>query len=395
MPHFSWRGVTITGTIKRGVLFAASIHHVDELLLRRGIACISCSKKKRQLLVRRITYRDQVTLLKQLATLLRAGILVPDALGLVAEYVVHPGLQEYVYQSAERLKSGQSLGQALNPTSPFNSLVMQLLHIGNESGDLIQTIEIAADYIDTQRLFYAQLRAALLMPLITCIFVIGLIWAMFAFLLPSIASIFSSFNNQLPYTTEILLRISDIVRNPYVGISFSIIILIGGVIIWLVKRSMIIIDSFLLKMPYIGTIMRERLIVLSLRSLSSLLRSGMRLHAALEILSESVVHNVLKKDLIHIAHEVISGASLSDACASAHGGIFLPDIISMIRIGEESNAVSDMLEVCASSYHERLCRRLTKIATLMQPCLIIVLGLVIALLVMAVYAPIMQLADLI
>lgn len=395
MPHFSWRGVTITGAFKRGTLFAVSPDHVDQLLLRRGIACTYIKSRKSFLVMRRIQYADQSALLHQLATLLHAGILVPDAFLLIAEYSTHPALQEYMYQSAEALKAGKSLRDALSHNSPFNTLIMHLLHIGHESGDLVKAVEVAAHYVEMQKTFYAQVRNALFMPCITGLFVIALIWSMFAFLLPHIATIFTSFQNELPPTTQILMRMSEYARNVYVigGLFFSIMLLI--LLCIYIKRSSRLFDVYTLKIPCIGNLLRERLVVISLRSLASLVRSGMRLHAALEIVHDSISHHVLKEDLAHISTEVASGASLSDACISASGNIFSSETVAMMRIGEETNALAEMLETSAQTRQEYLSKQLARLSMLIQPILIVILALVVMMLIIAIYLPIMNLADLV
>jgi general secretion pathway protein F len=397
MPQFKWHGVTLTGSVQRGVTCALSIEQLDEQLIRRGIAPLSITERRHWFIHKKsISYAQQVALFNQLSVLLYAGIRVPEAFMLVAQHSDHVFMQEYVYYLGSTLQRGASLGDALHDRkSLFSPMVVALLSVGYESGQLAKAIEAVAKYLETMHYFYGKMRAALLMPLITAVFVVVLIVGIFVFLVPYLSSLFASFNTKLPATTQTILRVSTALRSWYSVVIIGACI-VGLMSTWqLLKRSVRLKlwwDTFIVHIPFVGLMYGEWQLMTYIRALTCLLEGGMTVHQALGVVHRMTGCSLLSADAAFIADAVGGGASLSSAFAATTSGIFKPDLIAMVLVGEESNKMMDLLNTIAQTYHERLAARLHKIAALMQPMVVVMLGLVVMVLIVAVYMPIMQMA---
>jgi type II secretory pathway component PulF len=397
MPRFSWRGVTLDGSMHRGTTCAISAEKLDEQLLQRGIAATSVTESKSWFVRKSVSYADQVALFAQLATLLEAGVRVPDAFILVAQYSEHAYLQEYVHDIGTTLQYGSSLGDALEQNrAPFSDMVVSLLSVGYESGQLAQAIAALAKYLETVRRFYGQMRAALLMPLITLLFVVCLIVGIFVGIVPYLSGLFASFNVPLPASTQTMLTISAAMRTWYMLLFLAC----GGILIigfWqYAKRSSRLklrFDQILARTPFIGKAFCEWQLITYMRALLCFLEGGMNIHQALGLVQRLTHKGILHADARFIADAVGGGATLSSALTATTSGIFKPDLVAMVLVGEESNSIIALLGTITTIYHERLTVRLNRITTLMQPLMVIILGLIVLILVVTVYMPIMQMAQ--
>jgi type II secretory pathway component PulF len=294
------------------------------------------------------------------------------------------------------LQKGTNLYDALMKNScPFNTMTIALLQVGYESGKLADTTYAIAQYLTTLQSFYKNMRHALYMPLITFIFVLLLIIGIFVYVIPYLLGLFASFNTQLPPSTALLIRISTYMRSWY-----SIGIMIGSIGISSIIRYCIYYfpyckhywDATMIHTPWMGIIIKEWYIASIMRALGTLIESNMTVSQALIIIQPMIHNHTILHEWVRVTQLVEAGSSLTDALASTQHDIFESDLIAMVAVGEESNKLADFLYKIAAIYHERLINRLNRISSLMQPMAIIILGLVVMILIIAVYMPIIQMA---
>lgn len=396
MPYYWWRGVTLTGGIKKGKLFARSLEHLDELLLKRHIALLS-GKAAKQWVKWPIRLHDQIQLFQQLATLIDAGVLIPDALIIVANQIEHYQLQEKMHVVAEVVHAGVPLSMAFMQTGTIdNPIIIQLIKAGEESGRLSYVLDAICSHLTATQDFYRRLRSALLLPGITLLFFLVIVLIIFTAIMPKFIDIFTSMHTKIPPLTQNLLSVSSFLRSAWMGLLVSVaafVIIIG----WRLTRRGVgrrVLDWIWLKSPLIGPLMTYRFLSYSMRALTVLLEGGMPLDTALHTVRDSLKNHIFKKYLSQLEQDVHGGCSLSEAMIRSEEGLFSQDIIAMIEVGEESGRLPILADRVALTYHARVMQRLSLITTLLQPMVMIILGLLVALLIFAVYGPIFNMSHI-
>ncbi len=395
MPYFKWRGVDITGTFRQGKLSARSPKHLDTLLFKRGVALLTSSPAYLFWFSRTIRLPLKIVWLRQLTVLVQSGILLPDALAIVADQLNHPVLQDVVHSIAESVCSGVPLHSAMQQHKRIvGPIVIQLMQVGQESGKLVDALDGAVLYLEMENDFYTKLRSALLMPLLAGLFLVGITLVIFGVIVPRFVDVFSSLQQDIPPLTQLMLRISLFIRSWRLLFCIGIIVLLY----WLMKRYFKtptgkgVRDRLLLRLPFIGSIIQQQLLAYTLQSLALLESSGIDLVLALRIVAHSIDNVVLKEQLDYLSYEVSSGKSLSEAMHGSAYSLFTDDVIAMVHIGQESGNISVLLEKSAQVYREKVSRQLYLFSIFLQPFLIIMLGIFVTMLIFAVYVPMVNLA---
>jgi type IV pilus assembly protein PilC len=395
MPYYRWRGVELTGNIKKGVLFARSVEHLNHLLIKREIALLTCKPAHRYFKMP-IRLSDKQKVFAQLATLIDAGIRVPEALDIVANQVDHAGLQEIMHDIARQVAEGVSLSSALSVYPHIaNQIMVQLVKAGEESGQLAQMLNALCNHLDTMQDFYRQIRSALLLPVITLLFFLGILMIIFIVIMPRFIDIFTSMNKNIPPLTQWLLHISDFMRSPVMGLLCAVIALIV-VFMWRFTRSgkgRSFLDRLLLRTPLISTILQQRFLAYVMQTLSVLLAGGMPLLQALTVVRSSIKNSQFASQVEILIGEIESGSSLSDAMARHVDHILSQDVIAMVEVAEASGRLPFLLDRVAHAYQNRVHQRLAWFTLLLQPTVMIILGLLVALLIFAVYGPILSMSS--
>jgi type IV pilus assembly protein PilC len=327
---------------------------------------------------------------------LRAGVLLPNVLEVIAQQLNNPIMYDILLRIGHDVQQGVSFGKALEKYPVLRDpIVVVMLVAGHESGNIINAIENVALYFHKQHIFNKNLRAALAMPFLTLLFFIGISFFIFVFIIPRFAEMFNSLQQELPPLTQCMISISEFIS------SYSMIYLIIfiTITIFCIQRYFITAhgknkwNSILNNIPFVGTIVWQHHMCQALQALALLVMSGVPLVAALKIVSESVEHDIVRVQLHNVYHDVASGQLLSSAMAATM--LFLPEVIALIYVGQESGTLGHSLEAAALVYNDKVEESLRRFVFFLQPCVIILLGLLVTLLIFAVYSPIMQLSHVI
>lgn len=395
MPYYRWQGIDVTGSDKKGVLFATSIDHLDRLLIKREIALLRARQIKRWI-KKPITLSDRAKAFSQLATLIDAGILLPDALDIVANQVDHVELQEIMHIIAKQVMEGSSFSAVLTDyPAVANHLIIQLIKAGEESGQLAQVLDAVCTHLHMMQDFYRRIRAALLLPAITLLFFGSIFLLIFIVIIPRFIALFTAMGTAIPPLTYYLIKISDFIRSWYMVLFITVILLISS-ILWRFTRQTAgrkILDIMLLRLPYIGRIMQYRFLAYSMQALSILLAGGIPLLQALTIVGTGNQNYCFKQQVRLLAMDIETGSSLSDAMARHTAGIFSQDIVAMVEVAEASGRLPLLLDRVAQVYDTRVAERLAWLTLLIQPLIMLILGLLVAILILAVYGPILSLSS--
>ncbi len=393
MPYFKWVGVDRLGVTKKGKQAAHSPQELSELLFRRNVALLRCRPLYVVSALWPINARTKSDLFTRKAKLLRAGVLLPTVLKIVGQQSGNPILYDILCAVNNDIHHGISLGKALEKHHIVaDPIVTVMLTAGNESGNIIHAVENVAIYFHKQHVFNKNIRAALAMPFLTLLFFIGISCFIFICIIPRFADMFSSLQQELPALTRTMIEVSNFIRSS----AMVYLVIFLAIVAFCLYRYCISIgkqrwDSFVDHVPCIGKVMWQHHMCQALQALALLVNSGVPLVTGLAIVGQSVQHFSIKSTLASLHHDVASGQLLSAAMVTAEN--FLPEVIALIHVGEESGTLGQALESAALVYNDSLEEQLKRFVFFLQPIVIILLGLLVTTLILAVYLPIMQLSQ--
>ncbi len=394
MPYFSWKGVDLAGNTVRGVQFAHSSAHLATQLHNQNIALLVGRQRRRLFARRGVPGSAQVRVFKELASLLRAGILSPQALVLLADQASHEQLKDNLHATAQAVQCGGTLAQSLADHTSFGVLAVAIVEAGERSGNVIHALEQVYDYLSFTQQFRKKISAALILPAITFAFFVVVVLIIFIFIVPHVVSTFATMMPTLPDATQRLLMVSNAICSVQtwvvlVGLlagSSAVSVLARRRPRWRIQR-----DAFLLKLPMIGSFIRMRALVSFLRAFALLCEGGVHVVPALRVAVHALGNYSLRERVGNVLRAVECGSTLAQALHCAPD-LFPEDVIAMVCVGEESGELAPVLAHAAANHQERLYVQLAWWTTLVQPLLMIILGACVALLIFCVYLPIFDLS---
>jgi general secretion pathway protein F len=390
MPIFQYRGYRPDGSEVAGTLEATSLKEAVLRLKDGGLY----PKDVQEAIYRKrfgLFQRPDAALLpsttRQLSTLLTSGVTLMEALTSISEE--NKGFwKNMLVHIKERIASGSSFSKALEDYKEiFPEFYVSMVASGEAGGNLDRVLSRLADFLEAQHSLKSKVKASMIYPVIMiCIGFIVLSF-LFTFVIPKITRIFKDTESALPFITVVLINISDIFQNYW---WLLIGILLGSVFGFrrLKEKNRLFIDRLILHLP--GNVLQSLYFGRFARTLGSLLEGGLPVLKALELAAKSIGNKMLEIKVIDAGKRVAEGVRLS---ASLEG--FPPVLLQLITTGERSGKLVEILKNAADSYEEEFSRRVQKVLSLLEPAMILFMGLIVGLIVFAVLLPIFQLNQLI
>lgn len=329
---------------------------------------------------------------QQFVTLIRAGLPILKGLDLLADRLTDPKLGQYVKAVRDEVKTGALLSDAFQHQGIFPAMYVTSVLAGEKSGALSEVLE---RYISYQRLALSvrkKLMLSLLYPSLLIVMVACMIVFLVTYVVPNFAQLYSSMSAQLPAMTRILIAVGTTARS-YILLAVAVVVgLVIGFRVWSRSASaQLKIDAVKLRVPAFGDIWVKYQVAQFARVLSTLLVGGIPLVQALETAAESLGTPLLMKALDKSKRMVKEGQTLSSSLHST--GIFPGLAIDMIEVGESTGALPAMLSSVAEFYEDDVNTRMTAVLALIEPAIMIFMGIFVAFVLVALYLPIFSLAD--
>lgn len=329
---------------------------------------------------------------QQFVTLIRAGLPILKGLDLLADRLTDPKLGQHIRAVRDEVKTGALLSDAFQHQGIFPPMYVTSVMAGEKSGALSEVLE---RYITYQRLALSvrkKLLLSLLYPSLLIVLVACMIVFLVTYVVPNFAQLYSSMSAQLPAMTQILIAVGTTARS-YILLGVAILVALAvGFRIWSRREAaQLRLDAIKLRIPAFGDIWVKYQVAQFSRVLSTLLIGGIPLVQALETAAESLGTPLLKKALDKSKRMVKEGQTLSSSLHST--GIFPSLAIDMIEVGESTGALPAMLSSVAEFYEEDVATRMTAVLALIEPGIMIFMGIFVAFVLIALYLPIFSLAD--
>jgi type IV pilus assembly protein PilC len=392
---FLWEGTDRNNRNVRGEAKAASEAVVTSNLRRQGIRI---SKLKRQTFRggSRVNEKDITFFTRQLATMLKAGVPLLQSFEIIARGHKNPRFARLMMDIKGRIEAGSSLSQAFREhPGQFDALYCNLVGAGETSGMLDGILDRLATYKEKILAIKSKIKSALFYPISVLTVAIVVVWVIMVWVIPAFKQVFTNFGANLPAPTLMVIAVSDFVVTWW-WLIFGMVA--AAVIAFLVlhRRSAafrFLIDRLSLKLPIVGAIVEKATIARWTRTLATMFAAGVPLVESLDAVAGASGNAVYAAGTRKIQTEVATGTSLTNAMHNT--GLFPQMVIQMTQIGEESGSLDGMLSKVADFFEREVDDAVAALSSLLEPIIIVFLGVVIGGLVVAMYLPIFKLGAVI
>ena len=403
MPVFAYRGLAPNGRNVAGVIDADSARNARGKLRELGIFPTDLTEEEAAArgvggnwqwlpsFSRGIKPTELALLTRQLSTLLGAGVQLTEALGTLSEQSERPHVKRILSQVRERVREGSSLADAIavHPEI-FNDLYVGMVRVGETAGALEPVLDRLADYGERQAEFVGKVRGALTYPIIMIVAGMLIMGVLVTYVIPQVATIFEQQNAALPLMTRILIGLSNFLSNYWLLILIALVGGAAGIMFGLsTKAGRRFYDQWVLRMPFIGPTVTRIVCARFARTLATLLESGVQLVPALTAVKRVVSNGLLAEAIEQSRESIREGHGMGDTLHRSH--LFPPLLIEMIKIGERSGELEQMLQRVADNYEREVDASLGQLTTLLGPIMTVMMGAVILIMMLSILQPILQL----
>lgn len=396
---FTYKAIDQSGTPREGTVEAQNTESAIETVQGRGytvIAVEGLNDKKSALDIeitwfQRVSNKEVVILSRQIATLFEAQVSALRVFRLLGAEAENKMLQKILNEVSDELQGGSSISRALaNHPDVFSSFYVSMVKSGEESGTLEKTFMYLADYLDRMYQVVSKAKNALIYPAFVIAIFLAVMILMLTMVIPRIASILTDSGQELPIYTKIVIGLSDFLTN-YIGL-IAIFLAIGTVVLIQFKKTAVgrrAIDEFKLSIPFIGDLYQKLFLTRVCDNISTMLTSGISMVQALEVTSDVVDNDVYKEIIDNTLIDVKGGRSFADAISEYPE---IPGILSqMAKVGEETGKLGEILSTLSTFYQREVNNTVDTLIGLIEPAMIVLLGLGVGVLLASVLMPIYNL----
>ena len=400
MPVFNYQARTRKGDIQTGRVEASSLQSASEILQRNNLIVVALEAiseapiyARNLALFERVGRKDLVVFSRQLATLFRAEVPLVSSLRTIAAQTTNNALRSTLASIAADVDGGTSLSEALrrNP-KVFSGFYVHMIHAGEATGKLSDILEYLANHEERQYHLVSKIRGAMIYPIVVIVAFVVVAILMLTFVVPQLTSIIAETGQELPLMTKIIVASSDFARN------FWYIVILGAIgmpiLTWRYLKTPQghkIWDQVQLRLPILGPIFRNMYLFRFAESLSSLIKGGIPIAEALSI-SADIVRNSVFRTIILDAQAHVRRGELIGSTFKLYKEM-PPLVTQMVSIGEQTGKLDAILGNVGSFYQKEVDTTLDNITSLLEPILILVLGVGVGVLVLGVLMPIYNLTN--
>ncbi len=396
---YVWEGADKRANRVNGEMRATSIALVKADLRRRGISPSKIRKKSGVLFatgLKPVKAKDIALFSRQLATMMSSGVPLVQSFDIIGKGSDHSGMQALVANIKLDIEGGSSLAQALSKhPRQFDELFCNLVAAGEQAGILENLLNKIAVYKEKTEAIKGKIKKAMFYPTAVLLVAFIITTILMLFVVPQFESMFSSFGGELPAATQFVVSLSEIFQNWWWAIFGGV----GAALFVIVKLKQtskafnLVFDRLLLQLPVIGNIVRKATIARYARTLSTMFAAGVPLVEAMVSVAGAAGNSVYSTAILKMRDEVATGQQLQNAMQQAN--VFPSMAVQMVAIGEESGSLDSMLAKVADFYEQEVDDAVDGLSSLMEPIIMVVLGVLIGGMVIAMYLPIFKMGQVI
>ena len=398
MPVYLWKGKDRHNKSKKGEMEAPSEEVVRSELTRRKITSAKVKKKPKDIFENvsfmqpKVKMSDVIIFCRQFSTMIDAGLPIIQCLDILYAQNDNKTFKKILKDVKSNVESGQTLAEAMRKyPRQFDDLFVNMISAGEAGGILDMILRRLSAYLEKAAKLKAKIKGGMTYPLVTIVIAIVVVAIIMIFVIPVFEDMFSGMGAALPAATQVVVKMSRAVKS-------NILYIIGGTIIFIfafrrfyrTEKGKVLMDDFVLKLPLFGDLIRKAAVAKFTRTTGTMLSSGVAILDALEIVAKTSGNKTIEKAVLDTRTAIAEGRTMSDPLAES--GVFPSMVCQMIAVGESTGALDAMLTKIADFYEEEVDQAVENLTSLIEPFMIVFLGVIIGGLVVSMYLPIFKMA---
>jgi type IV pilus assembly protein PilC len=393
MPTFAYTARSLNGELKSSTLEAPSPDDVVAQLRRQRLIVVKIDEEKKRKRQGSVKTKDIVIFTRQFSTMINAGLPLVQALDILSKQSENKALQEVTRQVVYDVESGNTVADALaKHPKAFTELYTNMVAAG-EAGGILDTILMRlATFLEKNDALVGKVKSAMVYPMVIMSVAAIAIVVLLIFVIPTFESMFASVNLALPLPTRVVIGLSNFLQSYWWMCGLA-----GWGVVLLLKNyyktpgGKLNIDKLMLKLPILGDVLRKSSVSRFTRTLGTLISSGVSILDGLEITAKTAGNRVIHDAIMESRASIAGGDTISAPLAKSE--VFPPMVISMIAVGEQTGGLDEMLTKIADFYDTEVDTAVSGLLSLMEPVMIVVLGVVVGGMVVAMYLPIFDMIN--
>ncbi len=401
MPTFTYEGRTMSGEVKKGVIDAPNLASATATIRRQQIVPSSITEKKMGLgsmqlkipgLGKGITTKEVVVFTRMFATMIDAGLPLVQCLEILSSQQENKEFKKVLSDVKASVEGGTTFADALKKhPKVFDDLYVNLVAAGEVGGILDTILNRLSVFMEKNEKIKSAIKGAMTYPAAVIVVALIIVTGLLVFVVPIFEDMFSDFGKALPLPTQIVMNLSDWIKSYWyilllslVGVGYGLKKYYGTV------RGRVVMDGFFLRIPVFGDLLRKTAIARFTRTLGTMLSSGVPILEALEVVAKTAGNKVIEAGIIKSRTALSQGKTFAEPLGETK--IFPGMVTQMISVGESSGSLDSMLNKIADFYEEEVETAVAALTSLIEPMLMVFLGVIVGGLVITMYLPIFQLA---
>jgi len=396
LPFFEYVAADANSSVKRGEMEAIDREKVIDYLKSENLLVVSVKEKTSGLrgwtISRKISHTDKINFVGNLATMMKAGVNLIKALDVISQETRNPYFQSILTDLKFSIENGKPLSESLSHyPKEFDQVFVNLVKAGEESGKLDESLNRLSIQMKKEYSLISKVKNALIYPVVLIIGVVGVMILIITFVIPKLATVFSSSTLKIPLTTKIIFFLAKIASyNPILTIAVTLGSLIIMAIILRLKPVRTFFKKILFRLPISSNLLKQMELVRFCRTAGGLLGSGLPINKVLDITAGGMSLPIYKKVVLDAKEKIIKGVSLANAFRGSEK--YFPGIlVSVISVGEKTGQLDTLLGGLADFYEEQADNTLKTLAGFVEPVLMVIVGLLIGGMAISIVVPIYQL----
>lgn len=398
MPVYQWVGKNRLNKVQKGEMEALSEAGVRASLVRQKIVPTRIKPKPKDLLANisflqpKVKEKDIILFARQFSTMIDAGLPIIQCLDILHTQQDNATFKKVLKQIKESVEGGATMAEALKAfPKHFDSLFVNMIAAGEAGGILDTILRRLAAYMEKAARLKARVKGAMTYPLATLAIAIIVLAVILVFVIPVFEEMFADFGSELPAPTQFVVFLSDMVKSKILYI-IAAAILFGFAFkkYYATEKGRDATDALVLKLPVFGMLLRKVAVAKFTRTMGTMLTSGVAILEALDIVAKTAGNRSVEKAIYNVRSGISEGRTMADPLTES--GVFPPMVCQMISVGESTGALDAMLEKIADFYDEEVDQAVENMTALIEPIMLVFLGVTIGGLVIAMYLPIFKMA---
>jgi type IV pilus assembly protein PilC len=393
MASFTYTARDAKGELKSAVVEATSREEAITQLKKQRLNVIKIDEATRKKKGGKVSMRDIVIFTRQFSTMINSGLPLVQAMGILAEQSENPNLREITKQVVFDVESGNTVADALrkHPTA-FSELYVNMVAAG-EAGGILDTILMRlAVFMEKNDALVRKVKGAMIYPGVIMTVAAGAIIVLLVFVIPTFQRMFAEAGIALPLPTQIVIALSQGLQKWWWAVILIVVALVYSTKkYYATNNGKLVIDKLMLKAPVLGDVLRKSAVSRFTRTLGTLIGSGVSILDGLEITAKTSGNRVIQDAIMESRASIAGGETISAPLKKS--AVFPPMVISMINVGEQTGGLDEMLTKIADFYDEEVDAAVSGLLALMEPVMIVFLGVVVGGMVVAMYLPIFDMVN--